>query len=89
MKTTSRTVNDVEIISLQGKITIGAGDTQLRETIAQALAAGKNKILLEMSGVTTIDSSGVGIQRAIKGLDVSTVGTRWKLMSVSVNCGQM
>ena len=60
MKTTSRTAGDVEIISLQGKITIGAGDTQLRETIAQALANGKTKILLDMSGVTTIDSSGIG-----------------------------
>ena len=39
--------------------------------------------------MTTIDSSGVGIQRATNGLEVSTVGTRWKLMSVSVNCGQM
>ena len=39
--------------------------------------------------MTTIDSSGVGIQRAMKGFDVSTVGTRWKLMSVWANCGQM
>ena len=60
MKTSSKTVNDVEIISLQGKITIGAGDTQLREVIAQAFDNGKNKILLDMSGVTTIDSSGIG-----------------------------
>ena len=39
--------------------------------------------------ITTIDSSGVGIQRAMNGFEVSTVGTRWKLMSVSENCGQM
>jgi len=39
--------------------------------------------------ITTIDSSGVGIQRAMNGFYVSTVGMRWKLMSVSVNCGQM
>ena len=31
----------------------------------------------------TIELVRVGIQRATKGLDVSTVGTRWKLMSVS------
>ena len=37
--------------------------------------------------MTTIDSSGVGIHRATKGFDVSTVGTRWKLMSVWLNCG--
>jgi anti-sigma B factor antagonist len=60
MKATSRSVDGVEVISLQGKITIGSGDTQLREVISNALSAGKNKILLDMSGVTTIDSSGIG-----------------------------
>jgi anti-sigma B factor antagonist len=60
MKATSREVNGVEIIKLEGKITIGSGDSQLREVISNALAAGKNKILLDMSGVTTIDSSGIG-----------------------------
>ena len=34
-------------------------------------------------------SSGVGMSRAMKGLEVSTVATRWKLMSVSENCGTM
>jgi anti-sigma B factor antagonist len=60
MKATSRTVDGVEIISLQGKITIGAGDSQLREVITNAVNNGKNKILLDMSQVTTIDSSGIG-----------------------------
>jgi anti-anti-sigma factor len=60
MKATSRSVGNVEIISLQGKITIGSGDTQLREVIANAVNAGKTNILLDLSGVTTIDSSGIG-----------------------------
>jgi anti-sigma B factor antagonist len=60
MKATSRTVDGVEIISLQGKITIGAGDSQLREVITNAVNNGKTKILLDMSQVTTIDSSGIG-----------------------------
>src|ERR1700682_6189034 len=41
------------------------------------------------SRITTIDWSCVGIQRAMNGFEVSTVGTRWKLMSVSANCGQI
>ena len=60
MKATSRTVDGVEIISLQGKITIGAGDSQLREVITNAVNNGKNKILLDMRQVKTIDSSGIG-----------------------------
>ena len=60
MKSTSRTADGVEIISLQGKITIGSGDSQLREVITNALNTGKTNLLLDMSGVTTIDSSGIG-----------------------------
>jgi anti-sigma B factor antagonist len=60
MKATSRTSDGVEIINLQGKITIGSGDSQLREVITNTVNAGKMKILLDMSGVTTIDSSGIG-----------------------------
>jgi anti-sigma B factor antagonist len=60
MKATTRDVSGIEIIKLDGKITIGAGDQQLRDVIASTVAAGKNKILLDLSGVTTIDSSGIG-----------------------------
>ena len=60
MKSSSRTVDGIEVIKLEGKITIGAGDSQLREVITNSLNAGKNNLLLDMSGVTTIDSSGIG-----------------------------
>ena len=60
MKATTRDVNGIAIIKVDGKITIGAGDQQLRDVIANAVANGKNKILLDLSGVTTIDSSGIG-----------------------------
>jgi len=60
MKATTRTADGVEIITLQGKITIGSGDTQLREVITNVVNEGKNRILLDLSGVTTIDSSGIG-----------------------------
>ena len=50
----------VEIIGLSGKITIGSGDTQLRDVIMNALSQGKTNILLDLSKVTTIDSSGIG-----------------------------
>ena len=60
MKVSNRNVDGVEIIAMQGKITIGAGDSQLRDAILGALNQGKQNILLDMSGVTTIDSSGIG-----------------------------
>jgi len=61
MKATSRSADGgVEVIKLDGKITIGSGDQQLRDVISNALNAGKTKLLLDMGGVTTIDSSGIG-----------------------------
>ncbi|MEO8216462.1 MAG: STAS domain-containing protein [Acidobacteriota bacterium] len=60
MKVSARSVDGVEIISLQGKITIGAGDSQLRDAILDALKDDKQNLLLEMSGVTALDSSGIG-----------------------------
>ena len=60
MKINTRTVDDVEIVALEGKITIGSGDIQLREVILQCMNEGKNNILLDMSGVSTLDSSGIG-----------------------------
>lgn len=60
MNITSRSDKGVEIIKLDGKLTIGVGDVQLRNAVQQGLDQGKNKILLNMQGLTTIDSSGVG-----------------------------
>jgi anti-anti-sigma factor len=60
MKINTRESGDVRIIELQGKITIGAGDTQLRDAISQSVEEGKKNILLDMGGVTTLDSSGIG-----------------------------
>jgi anti-sigma B factor antagonist len=60
MKASSRSLNGVELIKLDGKITIGSGDTQLRDVIMNCLKDGKQNILLDMANVTTIDSSGIG-----------------------------
>ena len=62
MKTTvtTRDVGDVKIVELHGKITIGAGDLQMREAIHAAVSGGATKLIVDMKDVTTIDSSGVG-----------------------------
>jgi anti-sigma B factor antagonist len=60
MKTRIRDVNNVRILDLEGKITIGSGDIELRQRIEDSVAAGTNNILLNFAGVTHIDSSGIG-----------------------------
>ena len=60
MKSQIRDRGDVRIIELSGKITIGSGDVKIRELIDGALEEGKNRMLLDLGGVSTIDSSGIG-----------------------------
>ncbi|MGH9441949.1 MAG: STAS domain-containing protein [Thermoanaerobaculia bacterium] len=60
MKANLRESGNVSVIELKGKITIGSGDIQLRDTITKLLDSGKNQILVEMKEVTAIDSSGIG-----------------------------
>ena len=79
---------------LHGEIELAAGDDDRIGARHEAVGIidsryGKSMPRGSLKRMMTIDSSGVGIQRATKGFEVSTVGMRWKLMSVSVNCGQM
>ncbi len=60
MKSAVREVADVRILDLEGKITIGGGDVQLRQLVEESLQNGRTKILLNLKGVTHIDSSGIG-----------------------------
>ena len=60
MKIDARHNQGVTILEPKGKITIGAGDVALREAVHEALGAGAKNILVNLGGVTTIDSSGIG-----------------------------
>jgi len=82
MKSEIRDRGDVRIIILSGKITIGAGDVKIRELIDQALADGKKYILLDLAGVSTIDSSGIGEMVACY-TTVTKQGGQLKLLRLS------
>jgi len=60
MKISARHEQGVTILAPKGKITIGVGDVALREAVHQALDAGAKNILVDLSEVSTIDSSGIG-----------------------------
>lgn len=60
MKISVRQSEGVTVLQPSGKITIGVGDVALREAVHEALNAGSKKILVSMSDVSMIDSSGVG-----------------------------
>jgi anti-sigma B factor antagonist len=55
-----RQAGDVTVLDLSGKITIGEGSVALRTAIRRLLEEGKKRILLNLSGVSYVDSSGIG-----------------------------
>jgi anti-sigma B factor antagonist len=60
MKSESHTVEGVLVIKPKGKITIGEGDVKLREAVLEALESGALKLVINLGGVSSMDSSGVG-----------------------------
>ncbi len=55
-----RQAGDVTILDLEGKITIGEGNVALRTAVRKLVREGKKKVLLNLSGVSYMDSSGIG-----------------------------
>jgi anti-sigma B factor antagonist len=55
-----RQAGDVAILDLDGEVRIGDSATALRGAIRELVAAGNQKILLNLAGVRYIDSSGIG-----------------------------
>ncbi len=56
----SRRIDDIVIIDLSGRITIGEGTLILRDEIQKLLDTGNTKFLLNLADVDYIDSSGLG-----------------------------
>ncbi len=60
MQISARHREGVTVLDPKGKITIGAGDVAIRDAVHEALDAGSKKILINLNGVSTCDSSGIG-----------------------------
>jgi anti-sigma B factor antagonist len=60
MKLTTREVNEVTILDLGGRITLGEESERLRDTVRGIVVKGSKKIILNLDEVSYIDSSGLG-----------------------------
>ncbi len=60
VKVGTRQVGDVTIADVAGKLTLGEASSMLRETLRTLTTQGHKKILVNLSGVTYLDSSGIG-----------------------------
>jgi anti-sigma B factor antagonist len=55
-----RRLDDVVILDLNGRITLGEGTVVVRDTLQKLLRAGDRKFLMNLADVDYIDSGGLG-----------------------------
>lgn len=60
VKLTNRQVGNVTVIDAVGRITLGEGSSTFRDAIRNLVAGGQKNVLLNLSDVSYIDSSGIG-----------------------------
>jgi anti-sigma B factor antagonist len=61
MEMQERVVGDVVIVAITGDITLGkGGDVLLRDKVQSLLQQGHQKVLLDVGGVSYVDSAGLG-----------------------------
>jgi len=81
MQITTRRSGDVTILDLKGKLVRGVGDEALREAMGKLLAEREHKILINLSDVSFLDSSGIGELVASKRI-ADQLGSSLKLMQI-------
>ncbi|MBW3670287.1 MAG: STAS domain-containing protein [Acidobacteria bacterium] len=60
MKVNVRNVNDVRVVDFEGRLALGDNELVLSQTVDELLAEGCRKILLNLTQIEYIDSSGLG-----------------------------
>ena len=82
VKLTTRQVGDVTVVDAAGRITLGEGASVFRDTIRDLVAKGSKKLLINLSEVSYIDSSGIG--EMVSGFTtVTNSGGQLKLLGLS------
>lgn len=60
LKVTERQANDITILDINGRIVLGKETALLRDTIRDLIARGRKSLVLNLSEVPYIDSTGIG-----------------------------
>jgi anti-sigma B factor antagonist len=84
IQASTRLVDGVVIVDISGQLRLGEGTGRLREVISQLVGDGYRKILLNLSGVVHIDSSGIG-ELMTTYTSLRNQGGELKLMNLTKN----
>lgn len=87
MNIRERTLNDVTVLDLDGKFVLGQ-DGQFKQMVAANINGGGRKLLINLSGVHFMDSSGLG--ELISGyISMKRVNGHMKLVNVSTRLSEL
>jgi anti-sigma B factor antagonist len=87
LKLNTRTVNDVAVVDCNGRIVFGEESALLRDTLKQLIQE-KNQIVLNLSGISYIDSGGLGTLVALY-TTAQNAGGSLKLANLTQRVGDL
>ena len=60
MQINERSAGNVSVLALKGELKLGEGQALLKDKINSLIHQGRTNVLVDLGGVTYIDSSGIG-----------------------------
>lgn len=60
MQIEERTVGSIKVLDVKGQITLGEGGTMLKDKINSVVSQGHKQIVINLGGVSYVDSAGLG-----------------------------
>jgi anti-anti-sigma factor len=60
LQISEREVGDITVLTLVGRLVLGEGDDALRECIDALVRDGRINVVLDLHGITYVDSCGIG-----------------------------
>ena len=60
MKLSVRKAKDIIVIDVEGKIVLGDGDVEIKQTVNGLIQKGNKKVILNLAKVPYLDSAGLG-----------------------------
>jgi len=84
IQASTRLVDGIVIVDISGQLRLGEGTGRLRDVVQQLVHDGYRNILLNLSGVVHIDSSGIGELMSIY-TSLRNQGGELKLMNLTKN----
>lgn len=82
MRISEHAVGDVTVLRLEGRMILEEGDLPFRACVERLVTAGRIRLVVDFSGVTYMDSAGIGMLAA-KYLTVRRTGGDLKLLRLT------